>query len=113
MESQLDLNQERVRARDRWGALLPDTMAGVTSVQETAYADGALSAKQKRLIALGIALGRGCANCVLGQTVKALDAGATAEEILETTGVAAAIGGTMGVAESLRVVALLEEMGKL
>ena len=113
MESQLDLNQERVRARDKWTTLLPDTMAGVTSVQEAAYADGALSAKHKRLIALGIALCRGCTNCVLGQTVRALDAGATAEEILETTGVAAAIGGTMGVAESLRVVALLEEMGRL
>ncbi len=95
------------------GTLLPDTMAGVTRVQEAAYVDGALSAKQKRLIALGLALCRGCTNCVLGQTVRALEAGATAEEILETTGVAAAIGGTMGVAESLRVVALLDERGKL
>jgi AhpD family alkylhydroperoxidase len=113
MESQLDLNQERLRAREKWATLLPDTMAGVTRVQEAAYADGVLSAKHKRLIALGIALGRGCTNCVLGQTVRALEAGATAEEILETTGVAAAIGGTMGMAESFRVVALLEEMDKL
>ncbi len=96
MESQLDLNRERVRARDKWTTLLPDTMAGVTSVQEAAYADGALSVKHKRLIVLGIALGRGCTNCVLGQTVRALDTRAMAEEILETTGVAAAIGGTMG-----------------
>jgi len=113
MQSQLDLNQERMRVRHKFDTLLPDTMAGVTSVQEAAYADGVLSAKHKRLIALGIALGRGCTNCVLAQTVRALEAGATAGEILETTGVAVAIGGTMGVAESLRVVALLEEMGKL
>ncbi len=80
---------------------------------EVAYAPGALSTKQKRLIALGVALGRGCTNCILGQTMRALDAGASVDEILETTGVAVAIGGTMGMAESLRVVRLLEEMGKV
>jgi alkylhydroperoxidase/carboxymuconolactone decarboxylase family protein YurZ len=45
--------------------------------------------------------------------MRALEAGATAQEIVETTGVAVAIGGTMGMAESLRVVKLLEELGKI
>jgi len=113
VESQLDLNQERLRLIEKFKKVLPDTIAAELKVGEAAYADGKLSTKQKRLIALGVALGRGCTNCVLGQTMRALDAGATAEEILEVTGVAVAIGGTMGMAESLRVVRLLEEMGKL
>jgi len=43
----------------------------------------------------------------------ALDAGATREEILETLSVVVSMRGTTGIAESLRVVKLLDEMGKL
>lgn len=113
MDSQLDLNQERLRLLEKFKKALPETLAAELKVGDAAYAGGALSSKQKRLIALGVALGRGCTNCILGQTMRAIEAGATVDEILETTGVAVAIGGTMGMAESLRVVRLLEEMGKL
>jgi AhpD family alkylhydroperoxidase len=113
VESQLDLNQERLRIIEKYKKVLPATVVAELKVGDLAYAEGALSTKHKRLIALGIALGRGCTNCILGQTQRALEAGATADEILEATGVAIAIGGTMGMAESLRVVRLLEEMGKL
>jgi AhpD family alkylhydroperoxidase len=113
MESQLDLNQERLRLVEKFKKALPEAIAAELKVGEVAYAPGALSTKQKRLIALGVALGRGCTNCILGQTMRALDAGASVDEVLETTGVAVAIGGTMGMAESLRVVRLLEEMGKV
>jgi AhpD family alkylhydroperoxidase len=113
MEKQLDLNQERLRLVEKIKTLVPETIEAELVVGAKAYADGVLSTKQKRLIALGVALGRGCTNCILGQTMRALEAGASAEEILETTGVAVAIGGTMGMAESLRVVRLLEELGKI
>jgi len=113
MESQADLNQDRKILRDKFITLLPEVSRAELDVNEAAYADGALSSKHKRLIALGMALGRGCTNCILGQTERAIEAGATADEILEVTGVAVAICGTMGMAESLRVVRLLEEMGKL
>jgi len=113
VEPQLDLNQERLRTMEKMKKLLPAVVGAELKVGEAAYADGALTAKQKRLIALGVALGRGCTNCILGQTMRALEAGATTDELLETAGVAIAIGGTMGMAESMRVVRLLEEMGKL
>jgi alkylhydroperoxidase/carboxymuconolactone decarboxylase family protein YurZ len=45
--------------------------------------------------------------------MRALDAGATKEEILEAVSVNLAMSGTTGVAESLRVIKLLEELGKL
>jgi alkylhydroperoxidase/carboxymuconolactone decarboxylase family protein YurZ len=43
----------------------------------------------------------------------ALENGATRDEFLETISVVASIRGTTGVAESLRVVQLLDELGKL
>lgn len=111
MGIQLDLNQERLRLLERIKTLLPAAVEAELAVGSKAYADGVLGAKQKRLIALGIALSRGCTNCILGQTMRAIEVGATADEILETVGVTVAIGGTLGMAESLRVVGLLEELG--
>ncbi|MBN1687465.1 MAG: carboxymuconolactone decarboxylase family protein, partial [Spirochaetales bacterium] len=77
------------------------------------YKDGALSLKVKRLISLGIALRAGCVNCILSQTMHALNAGASTEEILETLSVEISMSGTTGVAESLRVITLLEQLGKI
>jgi alkylhydroperoxidase/carboxymuconolactone decarboxylase family protein YurZ len=64
-------------------------------------------------MALAIALGVGCQNCELGQASYALEAGASKEEIFETIGVVATIRGTTGVAESLKIIQLLDELGKL
>ena len=79
----------------------------------SAYKDGAIDSKTKRLMAMAIALGAGCRNCVLGQAMGALDLGATREEFLETISVVVSMRGTTGVAESLRVIQLLDELGKL
>lgn len=43
----------------------------------------------------------------------ALNAGASTDEILETLAVEVSMSGTTGVAESLRVIKLLEELGKI
>ena len=80
---------------------------------EIAYKEGALSSKVKRLIALAAALKVGCTNCILTQTEKALDEGATKDEIFETLQVLVAMGGTTGIAESLRVIKYLDELGHL
>jgi AhpD family alkylhydroperoxidase len=58
-----------------------------------------------------VALGVGCTNCILGQTTAAIDKGATKEEILEALSILLAIRGTTGMAESLRVIKILEEKG--
>jgi len=43
----------------------------------------------------------------------ALENGATRDEVLETISVVVSMRGTTGVAESLRVIQLLDELGKL
>jgi AhpD family alkylhydroperoxidase len=113
MESQLELEDERVELLDRLKQLLPDLMDAEWSVRDFAYKQGALSTKVKRLIALAIALRAGCTNCILAQTKHALNAGATKDELLETISVEVVMSGTTGVAESLRVIKLLDELGKL
>ena len=113
VESQLELDRNRVKQLDKFAQLLPDVMGAVKGLTAEVYKDGALSCKVKRLMALALALGAGCRNCILAQTMHALKNGATKDEILETISVVVSMRGTTGVAESLRVVQLLDELGKL
>ena len=62
-------------------------------------------------MAMAVALTHGCRGCILFQADQALALGATAEEVLEACAVAISIGGTMGSAETVRVVAFLQERG--
>ena len=113
MESQLELNNERSKLLDRFKGIFNELMVHESAKWDVVYREGVLSTKFKRLIALGIALRACCTNCILGQTMRALEAGATREEILETVSVNLAMSGTTGIAESLRVIKLLDELGKL
>ena len=113
VESQLELNNNRTKQLEKFSELLPDMLGHVRDQMGDVYKDGALDCKVKRLMALAVALGAGCRNCVLAQTTSALESGATKDEFLETISVVISMRGTTGVAESLRVVQLLDELGKL
>ena len=110
MKSQLEVNAARLTYLEKLNAALPDVMAHESAKWDSVYADGALSTRVKRLMALGIALRARCENCIVGQTMRALEAGATRAEIMETIAVNMAMSGTTGIAEALRVLKLLEEL---
>jgi AhpD family alkylhydroperoxidase len=55
--------------------------------------DGALSLKEKELIALGIGVAMHCEPCIRAHTQKCLAAGATKEQILEAAAVAVVMAG--------------------
>lgn len=110
MESQVELNKERVDLFERFKKVLPEVGAAEVEFLGSIYKDGALNKKTKYLIALGIALGTGCTMCILAQTMSALHEGATREEIMETVSVVTAMRGTTGTGESLRVIKLLDEL---
>jgi AhpD family alkylhydroperoxidase len=112
VERQLELDKNRVEHRDKFVQLLPEVMGALRGLMDEVYKDGALSSKVKRLMSLAIALGAGCRNCILSQTMYALENGATKDEILDTLSVVVSMRGTTGVAESLRVVQLLDELGR-
>ena len=113
MKSQVVDNEKRQKLMEILNREIPEVMEPEIKKWEEVYKDGALSCKIKRLMALGIALRAGCKNCIIAQTIWALEAGATKEEILETITVNMAMSGTTGIAESLQVIYLLDELGKL
>lgn len=75
------------------GRSIPDVMQGFMAMHDAAVKDGALSAKVKELISLGIAIAVHCEGCIAAHVYDALKHGATREEIAETVGVAVLMGG--------------------
>ncbi|OQA38863.1 MAG: Carboxymuconolactone decarboxylase family protein [Chloroflexi bacterium ADurb.Bin325] len=75
------------------GKEIPDTMAAFGQLHNAAAADGALSSKEKELIALGIAIALRCDGCIAYHVHDAIKAGASRAEMMETIGVAILMGG--------------------
>ena len=71
---------------------------------KAAFAAGALSVKQKELIAVAVALTTQCAYCIEVHKQKAIAAGASEAELAETIMVAAAIRAGGAVAHGAHVV---------
>lgn len=113
MESPLSVWNQYQKSRDQGKALMPNLIEAMDKLRGETYKEGVLSTKIKRLIALAVGLRAGCETCVVGQTMMALEAGATKEEIFETINVATTMGGTPALSESYKVLRLLEELGKL
>lgn len=111
MDNQLDYYTKTGELRDEFDRGLP-VMASYTTFRKGVYRDGALSLKNKRLIALACGLQSGCTRCVQGQTKDAIATGATKDEVLEAVSVAVVMGGTTVSAETWRVVKVLQELGK-
>lgn len=69
-------------------SLAPKTAEAFTAFSQSVFADGALSAKAKQLIAVAVAHETQCPYCIRGHTKSALQKGATPEEIMEAIWVA-------------------------
>jgi AhpD family alkylhydroperoxidase len=69
--------------------LAPKTMEAFKAFSGQVFADGALSAKTKQLIAVAVAHVTQCPYCIRGHTSAAVQHGSTAEEIMEAIWVAA------------------------
>lgn len=69
------------------------TMAGFGAMSKGAMADGALSEKQKELIALGISVSQRCAGCIAFHVRSLRKLGVSKAEFDEALGVAVYMGG--------------------
>ena len=69
--------------------LAPEIYAAFQSFSQHVFADGALPSKTKELIAVAVAHVTQCPYCIRSHTKRAAAKGATAEEIMEATWVAA------------------------
>jgi AhpD family alkylhydroperoxidase len=83
----LDVGTQFKRMRE----LVPETYRAFLDFDRQAFKDGALPARTKELMALGIAQVTQCPWCIQAHTKKAAAAGATDAEMAETTFVAMAM----------------------
>lgn len=74
---------------DKRKGLTPDTEQAFHAFSRRVFADGALSAKTKQLIAVAVAHVTQCPYCIEGHTKAALRQSATEAEIMEAIWVAA------------------------
>jgi len=90
--------------------LAPNQQAAFDAFGKAVFADGALSAKTKQIIAVAVAHVTQCPYCITGHTKAALRAGATPEELMEAIWVAAEMRAGGAYAHStLMLTALVEE----
>jgi len=88
---------------------IPGTLGAFGKLHEEAMKPGALSEKQKELVALGIGIASRCDGCITFHTHEALAQGATPEEITETIGVAVMMGGGPSLMYSAHAFEALEQ----
>ncbi len=88
----------------------PDTVNGFMGMFGKIMKDGALSLREKELVALGIGVAQRCMSCIRLHVQKCLDAGATKEHILEAASVAVIMGGGPAYTHIPVVIDTLEEL---
>jgi AhpD family alkylhydroperoxidase len=74
--------------QQRMKELAPDVMRAFGGMFQGLMKEGALSVREKELIALGIGLAVRCVPCINLHVDKCLQAGATREQVIEAAGVA-------------------------
>jgi len=67
---------------------IPDVYKGFAELHHAAFADGAIDAKTKELMALAISVVEGCDGCIASHAQAAARAGAGRQEAAEAIGVA-------------------------
>lgn len=87
----------------------PKLMEAFSKLHHVGSMPGALSTKEKELIALGISITSRCEGCIAMHTQDALNSGATSAEIIETIGTAIYMGGGPAVVYGAKAFEMLNE----
>lgn len=88
--------------------LAPDTAAAFHAFSAQVFADGALPAKTKQIIAVAVAHVTQCPYCIKGHTKAALRSGASESELMEAIWVAAEMRAGGSYAHSILALAEME-----
>jgi AhpD family alkylhydroperoxidase len=91
--------------------LAPKMAEAFKAFSQSVFAEGALSAKTKQLIAVAVAHVTQCPYCIRGHTKSAKQQGATAEEIMEAIWVAAEMRAGAAYAHSILAMDAVEPGG--
>ena len=74
-------------------AEIPETTQGFAGLFGKIMKNGALTVREKELIALGIGVAMRCEPCIRGHAQNCLDSGATRQQVLEAASVAVMMAG--------------------
>lgn len=88
----------------------PDVMRGLMTMDNAAIKTGHLEPKIHELIALAVAITTRCDGCISVHTKKAVEAGASLEEISEALGVAIALNAGAALVYSARVIETYQQL---
>ncbi|HWX49352.1 MAG TPA: carboxymuconolactone decarboxylase family protein [Roseomonas sp.] len=89
--------------------LAPETQAAFDAFSRQVFAEGALSAKMKQIVAVAVAHATQCPYCIQGHTKAALRAGATRQELMEAIWVATEMRAGGAYAHSTLALAVFEQ----
>ena len=90
----------------------PAMVTGFGTLFSKVMTDGAISLREKELIALSIAVAVNCHPCIMAHTKKCLETGSTKSQILEAVSVAVVMGGGPAYMHVMEVIDALEVLGQ-
>jgi len=93
MDKLREIARKRKEAHAKLLSLKSKVYQTFLDMERAAYADGALSKKQKELIAVGISVVTDCESCMQWHIEQAAKSGASMQEILEAVEVGIEMGG--------------------
>jgi AhpD family alkylhydroperoxidase len=108
-----DTSERLTELDGRFAALakaVPQAFASFRGLMAEATKDGALPAKLKELIAVAIAVEKGCGDCIIFHVANAKKHGATREELSEALVVCIEMGGGPGAVYAARALAAYDEI---
>ena len=88
----------------------PEVIRGLMTIDNAAAKSGHLEPKMHELIALAVAVTTRCDGCISVHTKKAVEAGASLEEISEALGVAIALNAGAALTYSARVIETYQQL---
>lgn len=88
-----------------------DFLNAWSALSQQANKAGVLSMKQKRLIAIALSIAARCGFCIASHVKKAIEQGATREEIMEASFVAVSMGGGPSFTFLSQVIEACDEFG--
>lgn len=91
-------------------AEVPHTLEGFAHLFGKVMSEGALSVREKELIALGIAVAQRCTPCITLHVQKCLKAGADRKQVLEAASVAVMMQGGPAYTHLVAVMKALDEL---
>ncbi len=91
---------------------MPEITKAYTEITKAMYKEGTLKPKEKELISLGIAIYARCEQCIALHVRRALNVGATKEEIMSVCAVAISMGGGPALVYIPLVLRSIEKLSK-